>query len=68
MVKACFHGSSIRRVLVERVMNAVFVVIVHVIADQPPQMFFVQRYDVVENLMAAASDPALSVVTPTFSR
>ena len=40
-------------------MNAVFVVIVHVIANHPPQMLFAQRDDVIEDLTAAASDPAL---------
>src|ERR1700735_505279 len=54
-----FHGPSIRRVLSERIVNAVIVVGVHVIAHQPPQMGFVQRDDMVEDLAAAASDPAL---------
>jgi len=39
--------------------NPVVVVVVHVIANAPPQMLFVQRYDMVENLAAAASHPTL---------
>jgi hypothetical protein len=47
------------RVLLERVMYPVIVVVGDVIADQPPQMGFVQCNDVVQDLAAAASDPAL---------
>ncbi len=39
-------------------MNPVVVVVVHVIANEPPQVWFVQRDDMVENLAAAASHPA----------
>ena len=39
-------------------MNPVVVVVVHVIANEPPQMLFVQRNNMVENLSAAASYPA----------
>ena len=38
-------------------MNPVVVMVVHVIANEPPQMLFVQRDDMVENLAAAASYP-----------
>jgi hypothetical protein len=38
--------------------NPVVVIVVHIIANEPPQMRFVQRDDMVENLAAAASDPA----------
>jgi len=37
--------------------NAVFVVVLHVIANQPAQMAFVQRDDMVEDLASTASDP-----------
>ena len=47
------------RVLIEGIVNAVIVVVVHVIANEPPQMLFVQRDHMVENLAAAASYPAL---------
>ena len=40
-------------------MNAVFVVVVHVIADQPAEMLFVQRDDMVKDLASATSHPAL---------
>jgi hypothetical protein len=49
---------SIRRVLIKGIVNPVVVVVVHVIANEPPQVLFVQRDDVVENLAAAASHPA----------
>jgi hypothetical protein len=39
--------------------NPVVVMVAHVIANEPPQMFFVQRDDMVEDLAAAASYPAL---------
>jgi hypothetical protein len=52
------HLSSIRRVLIEGIVNPVVVIVVHVIANEPPQMLFVQRDDVVENLAATATDPA----------
>ena len=39
-------------------MNAVVVIVVHVIANEPSEMLFVQRDDMIENLSAAASHPA----------
>ncbi len=36
-------------------MNAVVVIVVHVIANEPSEMLFVQRDDMVESLSAAAS-------------
>ena len=53
-----FHWPSIRRVFIEGIVNPVVVVVVHVIANEPPQVLFVQRDDMVENLSAAASHPA----------
>jgi len=38
--------------------NSIFVVIAHVIADQPEEVWFVQRDDVVEDLSPATSDPS----------
>ena len=40
-------------------MNPVLVVVDHVLANQPPQVRFVQRDDVVEKLAATASNPTL---------
>jgi hypothetical protein len=54
--------ASIRGVLAQGVMNAVVVIIVHVVSDQPPQMLFVQRDDVVEDL--AAATPTQRSATP----
>jgi hypothetical protein len=39
--------------------NAVVLKVVHVIANEPSEMLFVQRVDMVENLSAAAFHPAL---------
>src|SRR5438445_134698 len=57
--RLAFHWPSVRCVLIEGIVNPVVVVVVHVIANEPPQMFFVQRDDMVEDLAAAASYPAL---------
>ncbi len=40
-------------------MNPVVVIVADVIANKPPQMLFVQRNDMIENLAATASHPAL---------
>src|SRR5260370_39413311 len=56
--RLAFHWPSIWRALIEGIVNPVVLVVVHVIANEPPQMLFVQRNDVVENLAAAASHPA----------
>jgi hypothetical protein len=48
-----------RGVLVEGIVNSVFVVIVHPLADQAPKMFLVERDDVVRDFAPAASDPSL---------
>ena len=55
--RLAFHWPSIGRVLIEGIVNPVVVVVVHVTANQPPQSSFSD--DVVEDLAAAASDPAL---------
>jgi len=56
--RLAFHCPSIRRVLVEGIVNPVVMMIVHVIANKPPEMLFFQRDDMIENLAAAASHPA----------
>ena len=56
--RLAFYGPPIGRVLIEGIVNAVLVMVVHVIAKEPPEMGFVQRDDMVENLSAAASHPA----------
>jgi hypothetical protein len=48
----------IRGVLLQRVVDAVFVMVVDVIADQPPEMLFVQRDDMVEDFATATAHPA----------
>src|SRR5882672_10680562 len=55
--RSVFHGPPIWRVLIEGIVNAVFVVVLHIIANQPAQMAFVQRDDMVEDLSSTASDP-----------
>ena len=52
-----FHWPPVRCVLIERIVNPVVVMVVHVIANEPPQMLFVQRDHVVESLAAAAAHP-----------
>jgi len=54
-----FDGSSIRSIFVERVVNSVLVIVGDVIADEPAQMAFAQRDDVIKNLTPRAADPAL---------
>ena len=50
--------TSIGRVFAQRVVNAILVVIAHVIADQTAKVLFIHRDDMVEDLAAAASDPS----------
>ena len=50
--------TSVGRVFVQRVVNAVLLVIAHVLADQTAKVFFIHRDDLVEELAAAASDPS----------
>jgi hypothetical protein len=46
-----------RCALLEGIVNPVLVVVFRVIPNQPPEMFFMQWNDMVEDLSAAASDP-----------
>lgn len=50
--------SSIRRVLGEAIVNSVLMMISYVIANEPAQMGFIQRNDVIERFPPAASIPA----------
>ena len=52
-------APSIRRVLIEGIVNPVVVIVVDVITNEPPEMLFVQRDDMIENLAAAASRSAI---------
>src|SRR5216684_189792 len=51
--------SRVRRVLLQGIVNAIVMVIVHVCSDQPVEMPFVQRDDLVEEIAPAAAHPAL---------
>jgi hypothetical protein len=53
-----FHGTSVWRVLLEGIVNSVVVVVIHILANQPPEMFFMQRYDMVQDFPTATSNPA----------
>ncbi len=53
--------TSTRRVFAQRIMDAVFVVIADVLADDAAEVIFIHRDDMVENLAAAASDPSSAV-------
>ena len=50
-------GSPVRCVLLQGIVNAVFV-IVNVVTDQSVKMLLVQRDDMVQELSPAASDPS----------
>ncbi len=52
------HHSPIRRVFVQGIVNPVLMMIGDVFADEPAQMGFIQRDDVIEKFPAATSDPA----------
>jgi hypothetical protein len=62
------HRSPIRRVLLEGIVNAVFVVVAHVVPHQPAKMRLVPRDDMVENLPPTASYPALRRVCLSITR
>jgi hypothetical protein len=49
---------SIGRVLVQRIMNAILLVIADVITDQTAEVFFIQRDDMVKELASTASYPS----------
>jgi hypothetical protein len=49
----------VRRVLLQGIVNAIGMVVVHVFSDQPVKMPFVQRDDRVEQLAPGTADPAL---------
>ena len=53
-----FRGSTIRRVFMEGIVSPVLVVVVHIVLHQPPQMAFIERDDMIEDLTAATSHPA----------
>jgi hypothetical protein len=63
--KAWLDRSAGGRIFVEGIVDSIFVVVVHVIADQPTEMCFVQRDDVVEDLSPATSHPSFrSAILP----
>jgi hypothetical protein len=53
-----FHWPSFRRILIQGIVNPVVVIVADVIANEPPEMLFVECDDMIENLAAAASHPA----------
>ena len=48
----------VRGVFLERVMNSVLLVVTHIITQEPDQMSFVQRDDMVQDLSATTSHPS----------
>ena len=52
-----FGRPAIGRVFAQAIVNSVFVMVVHVIADQSAEMLFVERDDVVEDLSPANFPP-----------
>ena len=55
------NRTSVGRVFAQRAVNAILVVIAHVIADQTAKVLFIHRDGMVEDLAAAASDPSFAV-------
>ncbi len=53
-----FDGPTQRCVLVKRIVNAILLIVGDVFADQPPQVAFVERNDMVEKFSATTSHPA----------
>ena len=58
------NGSSIRSIFVEEIVNSVLVMIGDVIADEPAQMAFARRDDVIKNLVRCR----LSAPRPRFAK
>ena len=54
-----FDWPQIGCVFAERVVNAVFLIVHHIIANKAPQVLFVQRDHVVQQLPSTTSHPAL---------
>ena len=52
------HWAPTRRVLLQRIVSAILVVIAHVITNEPSQVLFVQRDHLVEDLAATTAHPA----------
>ena len=52
-----FNQSPSWRVLMERVVNPILVIVGHVIPNQPSQMLFIQRSDTIEQITPTASHP-----------
>src|ERR671914_2552331 len=57
--RSTLNRASIRSVFLQGIVNPVLVVVDYVLANQPPEVRFVHRDDVVEKLAPTASDPTL---------
>ena len=55
-----FDWPAIRCVLIEAVVNPIFVKVGNVVTDEAPQVLFVQRDDVVQHLAPTAPHPSFS--------
>ena len=53
-----FGRPAIGRIFAETIVNSIFVMVVHVIAEHPAEMWFVQGDHVVEDLSPATSHPS----------
>ncbi len=64
------YWPLVRRVLVQRNVNVILVMIPDVVTDDPAEMLFIQRDDVIEDLAAAAPDPSFrgSVLATALGR
>jgi hypothetical protein len=53
-----FYRVAIRRVLVERIVNTVLLMVGDVFMNEPAQMTFIQRDDMIEDLTTGTPHPA----------
>ena len=53
-------GALVRRIFRERIMDPILLVIGDIFSQQPAQVTFIQRDDMVEDFPAGTSDPAFS--------
>ena len=55
---SALDGAAVRRVLLQRVVDSILMMVRHVVPQQSTQMFFAQCNDVVQQLTAATPDPS----------
>ena len=61
-LRLLIDSPSVRCILGQRIVNSVFVMILHVITDQSTKMCFIQRDDMIQNLAATAYPVLCNVI------